>query len=136
MSVPETKRQKGKLEVIVKALDLATYTIQITSNEKTFDPKYRFAVTDDLISHAKDIYLKSWTANNIRVNSEEAYKARKKLQDEAVVKCNAFLALLDVAKKVFHLDTKRVVYWGNKIIEVRTLLRAWRDSDKKRYDSS
>lgn len=140
MSVVEEKRRKGKLEVIIKALDLANYTIQITANEKVFDPKFRAAVTDDLISHAKDIYLICWTANNIRVSSEEAAKERLRLQDKAVTKCNTFLGLLDIAKKVFHLDTKRVTYWGSKIMECRKLIRAWRDTDRKRfkerYDSS
>lgn len=128
------------MEVIIKALDLANYTIQITANEKVFDPKFRAAVTDDLISHAKDIYLICWTANNIRVSSEEAAKERLRLQDKAVTKCNTFLGLLDIAKKVFHLDTKRVTYWGSKIVECRKLIRAWRDTDRKRfkerYDSS
>ena len=133
MSVVEEKRRKGKLEVIIKALDLASYTIQITANEKVFDPKFRAAVTDDLISHAKDIYLICWTANNIRVSSEEAAKERLRLQDKAVTKCNTFLGLLDIAKKVFHLDTKRVTYWGSKIVECRKLIRAWRDTDRKRY---
>ncbi len=134
MSVVEEKRKKGRLEVIIKTLDLANYTIQITANEKVFDPKFRAAVTDDLISHAKDIYLICWTANNIRVTEdEETYKERRRLQNQAVVKCNTFLGLLDIAKKVFHLDTKRVTYWGSKIVECRKLIRAWRDSDKKRY---
>lgn len=133
MSVVEEKRRKGKLEVIIKTLELANYTIQITANEKVFDPKFRVAVTDDLISHAKDIYLICWTANNIRVSNEEAFRERLRLEDKAIVKCNTFLGLLDIAKKVFHLDTKRVTYWGNKIVECRKLIRAWRDSDRKRY---
>lgn len=133
MSVVEEKRRKGKLEVIIKTLELANYTIQITANEKVFDPKFRAAVTDDLISHAKDIYLICWTANNIRVSNEEAFRERLRLEDKAIVKCNTFLGLLDIAKKVFHLDTKRVTYWGSKIVECRKLIRAWRDSDRKRY---
>lgn len=140
MSVVEEKRRKGKLEVIIKTLELANYTIQITANEKVFDPKFRAAVTDDLISHAKDIYLICWTANNIRVSNEEAFRERLRLEDKAIVKCNTFLGLLDIAKKVFHLDTKRVTYWGSKIVECRKLIRAWRDTDRKRfkerYDSS
>lgn len=137
MSVVEGARNKGKLEVIIKALDLADYTIKITANEKIFDPKFRAAVTDDLVAHAKDIYLICWTANNIRVTSDiETYKKRKELQDEAIVKCTALLGLLDIAKKVFHLETRRVTYWGNKIINCRKLIRAWRNADKKRYDTS
>lgn len=134
MSVVQEKRRKGKLEVCVKTLELASYTIQVTTNEKIFNPKFRAAITDDLISYAKDIYLICWTANNIRItDDEETYKERRRLQDKAILKCNAFLGLLDIAKKVFHLDTKRVTYWGKKIVECRTLIRAWRDSDKKRY---
>lgn len=140
MSVVEEKRRKGKMEVFIKTLDLTCYTIQITANEKVFNPKFRAAITDDLISHAKDIYLICWTANNIKADSEEAFKERVCLQNEAVIKCNTFLGLLDIAKKVFHLDAGRVTYWGNKIIECRTLIRAWRDSDRKRckerYDTS
>ena len=134
MSVVEEKRRKGKLEVCIKALELASYTIQITANEKVFDPKFRAAVTDDLISHAKDIYLICWTANNIRITDDEAtYKERQRLQSKAIVECTTFLGLLDIAKKVFHLETKRVTYWGKKIVECRTLIKAWRDSDRKRY---
>ena len=133
MSVVAEKRRKGKLEVIIKALDLTNYTIQITANEKTFDPKFRAAITDDLITHAKDIYLICWTANNIRVADEEAFNERQRLQNLAVVKCNTFLGLLDIAKKVFHLETRRVTYWGNRVVECRTLIKAWRDSDRKRY---
>lgn len=137
MSVVEGARNKGKLEVIIKALDLADYTIKITANEKVFDPKFRAAITDDLVAHAKDIYLICWTANNIRVTSDiETYKKRKELQDEAIVKCTVFLGMLDIAKKVFHLETRRVTYWGNKIINCRKLIRAWRNADKKRYDTS
>ncbi len=133
MSVVEEKRKKGKLEVCIKALELATYTIQITANEKVFEPKYRAAVTNDLISHAKDIYLICWTANNIRVASEEAYRERRRLQDKAIIECTTFLGLLDIAKKVFHLETKRVTYWAKKTVECRSLIRAWRNSDKERY---
>lgn len=137
MSVVEGARNKGKLEVIIRTLDLAAYTIQITANEKVFNPKYRAAVTDDLITHAKEIYLVCWTANNIRVTDDkETYKERRRLQDKAIVECTTFLGLLDVAKRVFHLDANRVTYWGNKIINCRKLIRAWRNADKKRYDTS
>lgn len=34
MSVPLNERSEGKLEVIVKARELAVYTIQITNNPK------------------------------------------------------------------------------------------------------
>jgi len=41
MSVPEGKRGEGKFEVLVKARNLFTYTLQICCNTNVFDPKYQ-----------------------------------------------------------------------------------------------
>lgn len=63
---PEIFTQKGelksnfkqsRLEVFVQALDLVTYTLRITKNEKIFLPEYQRQVTDDIIETAKSIYI-------------------------------------------------------------------------------
>lgn len=133
MSVPETQRTKGKLEVITKALELATHTIQITANENVFKPEYRHAITDKIITVATDIYVDCWTANNIKVVSQTEWQARKQLQNTAARNCNVLLALMQIAQKLFHLDTKKVRYWGKLALETRNLIRAWREADQKRY---
>ena len=51
MAVAEGERSQSKLEVIVRALDLATYTIRITNNQKIFLPEYRSSLTDDRHLH-------------------------------------------------------------------------------------
>ena len=56
MSVPEGKRSQSKLEAIMKARDLAAYTMKIRTNEKVFDPKYEDFLTKDIVDTAKDIY--------------------------------------------------------------------------------
>ena len=134
MSVPESRRGHGKFEVLVKANDLAVYTIRIASNPKTFDVKYQTALADDIIRTAKDIYIKCKTANDIRVG-EDPYKAqmRKRLQESAIIDCCTLLALMDMAKRVYHLSAKRLKYWGKMTIEVRDMIRRWKDSDSKRY---
>lgn len=123
MAVAEGERSQSKLEVIVRALDLATYTIRITNNQKIFLPEYRSSLTDDIIR----------TANNILVKSADDWKMRKALQERAARNCNNLLALIQLAKTIFHLKSKRVKYWSEKTIDVRGYLRSWRDADSKRY---
>lgn len=58
MSVPVSKRNENQtLKTLLLAMDLAYYTIKICCNENVFSPKYKNAVTDDLIRLAKDIYI-------------------------------------------------------------------------------
>ena len=87
MSVNESERGKGKFDVLIKANDLAVYTIRITKNPKIFLPEYQTALTNDIIHTAKEIFTKAWTANNIRVGDEPRnWLERKKLQ-RLVNKC-------------------------------------------------
>ena len=67
MAVPEGERRPCKMDVFMHELDLVTYTLQITRNEKIFLPEYKGCVTDDIVETAKNIYIDSWDANNIRV---------------------------------------------------------------------
>lgn len=135
MAVPEAQRGVGKFDVLIKANNLAVYTMRITKNPKNFAPEYQTALTDDIIRTAKDIFIKCWTANNIRVGDDpENWRARKRLQEEAARDCNNLLALIQIAKPLFHLETKRVKYWGEKTIEVRNRIRDWKDGDSKRYN--
>lgn len=134
MSVNESERGKGKFDVLIKANDLAVYTIRITKNPKIFLPEYQTALTNDIIHTAKEIFTKAWTANNIRVSDESRnWLERKKLQQEAARECNNLLALIQIAKPLYHLTSKRVKYWGQKTIEVRQALRDWNTGDAKRY---
>lgn len=133
MSVPEGQRSHSKLEVIVMARSLAAYTIKITKNQNVFQPEYNNGITNDIIHTAKEIYLRCWTANNIYVTEKEDWHERCSLQESAARECNNLLALMQLAQEVFHLKTKRIKYWGEKTIAVRNKIRAWNDSDRKRY---
>lgn len=139
MSVPEGKRGKRKMEVFTKANELANYTIKICCNKKVFLPEYQNSMTDDIIRTAKDIFIKAWSANGIRVTdsqgkvNQEKYAERRKLQETSIRNCNDLLALMQMAQRLFHLKTKRIKYWGKMTIEVRELLKKWKDADTKRY---
>ena len=133
MSVPVPQRGQGKLEASVKALELCTYTIQITSNPNVFVEKFQKSVTDNIVDTAIKIYTICWTANNILVDSPKDLEERLYLQEQACIQCNILLALIEIAHKLFHLRSKRVTYWSKKTIEARNLSRAWREADRKRY---
>lgn len=133
MSVPVNQRKTGKLEVCLKAHDLCVYTLQITKNKKIFTEEYQESLTDRIISEAMDIHLNVWMANNVKVTTASDYDVRRKMQTVAISKCASLLALIDIAKSIFHLSGKRVMFWGSKVVETRNLIRAWRTSDAQRY---
>lgn len=133
MSVPVNQRKPGKLEVCLKAHDLCVYTLQITKNKKIFTEEYQESLTDRIISEAMDIHLNVWMANNVKVTTASDYDVRRKMQTVAISKCASLLALIDIAKSIFHLSGKRVMFWGSKVVETRNLIRAWRTSDAQRY---
>lgn len=133
MSVPVNKRSHGKLEACVKAHGLCCYTLQITANSNVFLPKYQEALTNRIIETAINIHTLCWSANNVLVNSTEDLAERNHFQEQAAIQCNVLLSLIEIAKKIFHLSTKRVTYWSGLAIDTRNLVRAWRLSDIKRY---
>lgn len=144
MSVPEGKRGAQKMEAFTKANNLAIYTIKICNNKNVFLPEYQNALTNDIISTAKDIFICAWDANGIRVTKtvegkvvidERKREERRRLQEISVRKCNSLLAMMQIAQRLFHLPTKRIKYWGGMTIEVRDLLKKWKQSDAKRYEA-
>ena len=133
MSVPVNQRKQGKLEVCLKAHDLCVYTLQITKNEKVFVKDYQAQLTDKIVQCAMDIHLNIWMANNCRVACAEDYALRRRFQNLALSNCVSLLSLIDLAQSIFHLSGKRVTYWSQKVIDVRTLVRSWKASDAQRY---
>lgn len=133
MSVPEGQRKKGRLEVLVKALNVANHTNQLLANQKKFDPKFDYVLGDDIKRISRDIYRHCWSANNIRVTNKETWQARCRLQQQASLDCNELLILIDMAYGTYHLAASKVEYWGRITIEARDQIRAWRNADRKRY---
>ena len=138
MSVPVGERDEGKFTLAVKAEYLARYTIEITANENVFLPEYRRAVTDDIISTAKNIYLEIREANDVTVRVGtvfhlEDFRERNRLQRKALRDCKRLLYLIDLAHRVFHLSTKRVKYWSQIVKNVKDRVHGWIDDDMKRF---
>lgn len=134
MAVPESQRADNLYNKIVKARDLAVHTIKITQNERYFPLEYRTALTNDIISKAKDIFVHAFTANEIKVDDNpEEWKERRRLQVTAVRECNELMALISIAKKTYHLRGKKVRHWIKLTKAARADLATWKTSDRKRY---
>lgn len=123
------------MEACVKARELCVYTLRITVNPKIFKPEYQHALTDKIVDTALEIQNLSWSANNVLVNSAEDMYRRLDYQDRAADACNNLLSLIEIAKPIYHLATKRVIHWSGLAIETRRLIRAWREADRKRYSA-
>ena len=138
MSVPVGKRSKNKLEVWMKAVDLAKYTMQITANTRNFPGRYRtmvMRINDAAINCAADL----WKANKIYIGKgcdPRAKQDRTYLQNKAIGELDELLFLLDLAESVMakpNGDTPiNMFYWAEKAVSVKQLAQAWRDSDKSR----
>ena len=132
-NTPDTP-QKRQLDAAWEARELALYTIKICANKNIFLPEYQSALTDDIIRKAKDIYLNVWTANNIRVDGHKELRIwRNRLQKQAVMDCNNLLALIGLARSLFHLKGKKAKYWSEKTLKTRNYIKKWREGDQERY---
>lgn len=138
MSVPVNRRSHGKLEACSKAFELATYTLKITKNEKIFKEEFQECLTDKIIDAAIDIFALTKEANELSVRSSDDYKNyqdRINMQRKAIKCCGNLNTYILLAKPTLHLSSKRVKYWAGMTKETKALIKAWMDSDKRRFSS-
>ena len=129
--VRKDERGEGKFDTQTKALELATYTVNITDNHKVFTPDHE-DTTKKIVAYATDICHRTRVAYNVPFKTREAGAERNRLQNVAIAECESLRSEIQIAKMVFHLRTKRVKYWDDLIVEVHDLLQKWRDSDADR----
>ena len=132
MSVPKDKREEGELTINSEARGLCKHLLQILGNEKNF-PKEQEWFTNRMRETALDIDLKCWKANNIYVDkSEELYAKRLGLESEAGDECTEMLELLNVAKGLYHMPSKRYYGLTDQFVDLRKHIRNWYKSDRER----
>lgn len=133
MSVVKSKRGEGRLLVITKTSELATYTIQVCSNEKNFPKRYRWCITSKIVDAAIEISNNAVSANSVYVKDDADFKLRKQYQTKALASTYALLSMIDVAYRAFGIETSRIEHWTRLIVEVQTMLRNWKKADLERY---
>ena len=133
MSVVASQRTESDLAVIIKARELAVYTIKIASNEKNFPKRYRWCITNKIIDSVIDINKYINKGNAIFVKGAEDFNIRRNMQVNAMAETYSLLAMMDIAYALFNVDSDRVDYWTGLVIELQRLIKKWRDSDYERY---
>ena len=135
-SVRKNEREDHRFTVLDKALDLYDYTMTVIANENIFKPKYK-SLINRIDNEATLIYHYCRSANedfDARVKEEAEH--RIELQEKAIEQCMWLKTDIKLAKRKYHLRAKRIVYWNNKINDVISYIKAWRESEKRRYKES
>lgn len=123
----------SKFTITLEAGELASYTNKILDNKNTFPEGNGDEIVSRLRNYTMQIYLDCYQANDWRVMSADDYRQRRELQGHALDMCELCLPLIQLAKHHFHLETKRMMYWGKKVIDLRDKILNWMKSDKARY---
>lgn len=123
----------SKFTITIDACKLASYTNKILDNKNTFPDGCGEEIVSRLRSYTMQIYLDCYQANDWRVMTADDYMQRRELQDHALDMCELCLPLIQLAKHHFHLETKRMMYWGKMVIDLRDKICAWVKSDRERY---
>ena len=120
--------------VWLKAVELAKYTMEITSNKSNFPARYD-AMTSRICNAAIGAAGDLWHANKVFIGKgcdERAFVDRAYLQNRAVNELDELLFLIDLAGKALHRPSKKTAYWAVLAREVKQLAVKWRGPDADR----
>ena len=138
---------------IVHARQLCDYVFTITDNKNKF-PEYEVterkdeesntvrqvitlredAVLNRVRQQAFDVYILAFTANKINLKREPERKdERLGKQKKAIELCDILLGSMELCCLKYGASKKRMMHWGNMIVEVREELKDWHRSDIDRY---
>ena len=133
MAVPEGKRSESKLRVQTAAKELAKYTTDICSNEKTFPKRDRWIITNRIVTCALTIMEEIDTANSIYVATKGDYALRRESQTIALSYTARLLDLIELAYLKYSIEGNRIKHWTQLVLDVRELVKKWKKSDSDRY---
>ena len=122
--------------LLVKAKDLAKYTINITDNPKRFPKKYRFTFVNRMQDMVLDIYELINTANELNTNDKQALTERLRLQNQAITKCKTMLFLIDLCleNESIGIDSRQAEVWARHVANVKNMAVNWHARDKKKLE--
>lgn len=125
----QDKTKEKEMQVIIKAKELSFYTLEITSNCKTFPKKFRFTLVDRMQRKSFDIYERLLEANRARVENKIL---RYDLQTNAITYCEELLFYIESSLRLNLITPKRAEYWSGLVSDVKHMTLAWRKRDKDR----
>lgn len=137
MSVPKGERNESELRVLDLALSLAKHTAKKVKNEKIFPKTQRWIIANRLVEATFSAYENIRAANEVFVKNEPAYadsyRIRQGYQIKALASLTKLMGDLDIAYRLYDLSGKELEYWSGLCSDTRKSLKAWIDSDRKRF---
>lgn len=118
--------------ILVKAGELADYTIKITDNNKRFPKKYRFTFVNRMQNLSLDIYELINIANELNTNDRIDLSQRLRLQNQAITKCKTFLFLINLCYKneKIALNERQAIAWAKYVVNVKNMTIKWHNQDR------
>jgi len=130
-----------QLQVVIDAMNLHAHTCLIMSNQNVFQPTqdFRDMTMIHIFETTLEILRRIAEANSIDVRKcPELAGERLAQQEFALAQVDWLLMLEDMAKRQFTRlakKPKKVWFWNAKTVELKDRLRAWHESDRKRFSS-
>lgn len=121
---------ENDLKVILKAKELATHTLRVTSNANRYPKKFRFSLVDKMQNKSMEIYEMLFEANRTDI---KAYKRdRLELQTKAITYCDELLFYIEMFHELHIINSDSMGYWSKMVSDVKHMAIAWRTKDRQR----
>ena len=121
---------ENDLKVILKAKELATHTLRVTSNANRYPKKFRFSLVDKMQNKSMEIYEILFEANRTDI---KAYKRdRLELQTKAITYCDELLFYIEMSHELKIISSDSMGYWSKMVSDVNHMAIAWRTKDRQR----
>lgn len=121
---------ENDLKVILKAKELATHTLRVTSNANRYPKKFRFSLVDKMQNKSIEIYEMLFEANRTDI---KAYKRdRLELQTKAITYCDELLFYIEMSHELHIINSDSMGYWSKMVSDVKHMAIAWRTKDRQR----
>ena len=121
---------ENELRVILKAKELATHTLRVTSNCRRYPKKYRFSLVDKMQNKALEIYENLHEAN--RTDLRDYRRERSELQTRAITYCDQLMFYIEMSHELNIIDMDSMEYWSKMVSDIKHMAIAWRSRDKER----
>lgn len=133
MSVSEERRRPGKLRVETLAYDAARTTRQLLCREDCFPKRSRWLGAKDIADCANEMLMCIYTANDIRVKTEEDARIRRAYQTRALARFGALEKRMTFEAFYWEKDVNLYSEWARKMNSLGPVLKNWIWKDEKRY---
>ena len=128
-----------QLQALIDAMNLHAHTCIIMSNPKVFKPEqdFRDMTMVHIFETTLEIVKRLSEANAIDArHNPDCARERLFQQQLALAQVDWLLILEDQARRQFTelaRRTKKDHYWFKKTVELKDRIKAWHDSDRKRF---